>query len=110
VMDHSPQLTAHVLQDVGTAERTGKPLNASQLRQKIKRTCDTDQTGDFECPPEHTATTFITHLMHCGALEKNPETGALTCPIPSFQSYILRRGGLDPAALEQTMNAITRNS
>ncbi len=101
VMDYSPQLTAQVLQKVGTAKRTGETLNTSQLRQKIKSYCDTDLSGNFECPPEHTANTFITHLMHCGALEKNPETGALTCPIPSFQNYILRRGGLDPDALEQ---------
>ena len=100
VMKYSPQLTAQVLQEAGTAERTGKTLNTSQLRQKIKRICDTDSSGDFECPPEYTAGTFITHLMHCGALEENPETGALTCPIPSFQNYILRRGGLDPSALE----------
>ncbi|MCY4303710.1 MAG: ATP-binding protein [Aestuariivita sp.] len=100
VMDYSPQLTAQVLQEVGTAERAGKPLNTSQLRQKIQNTCDTNPSGNFECPPEHTAGTFITHLMHCGALEKNPETGMLTCPIPSFQNYILRRGELDPTALE----------
>ena len=96
VMDYSPSLTAQLLKDVGTAHRTGQPLNISQLRQKIKSTCDTDPSGTFECHPDHTAHSFITHLIHCGALEKNPETGTLSCPIPSFQSYILRRGGIDP--------------
>lgn len=96
-MNFSPQFTAQVLHDVGAAERTGRPLDARQLRQKIRVYRDTDQAGNFEYPPGQTAPAFITHLIHCGALEENPETGALTCPIPSFQSYILRRGGLDPA-------------
>ena len=104
VMKYSPQLTAQILQEVGKAERTGKLLNTSQLRQRIKAYCDTDPLGNFEYPPEHTANTFITQLMHCGALTENPATGVLTCPIPSFQNYILRRGGLDPASLEQTLN------
>ena len=104
VMNYSPQLTAQVLKDVGAAQCTRNPLNASQLRQKIKTYCDTSPSGMFECPPEQTAGTFITHLMHCGALEENPETGGLSCSIPSFQNYILQRGGLDPAALEQTLN------
>ena len=107
VMDYSPSLTAQVLKDVGIAHRMGQPLNTNQLRQIITHAGDTDSSGTFECPPDHTANSFITHLIHCGALEKNPETGGLSCPIPSFQSYILRRGGIDPAALEPTVDGNT---
>ncbi|MCY4301400.1 MAG: hypothetical protein OXC68_06655 [Aestuariivita sp.] len=95
-MKYSPKLTGQVLYDVGAAVGIGESLNASQLRNTIKSYCENDKTGDFECPPGQTYATFITHLIHCGALEEDPDTGALTCPIPSFQSYILRRGGKDP--------------
>ena len=107
LMDYSPSLTAQVLKDVGTAHRTGQLLNTNQLRQTIIRAGDTDPSGTFECPPDHTANSFITHLIHCGALEKNPETGGLSCPIPSFQSYILRRGGIDPITLEPAVDQDT---
>ncbi len=99
VMKYSPKLTGQVLHDVGSAAGTAESLDASQIRQRIRSYCENDQTGDYECPPGQTHATFITHLIHCGALEEDPDTGTLICPIPSFQSYILRRGGKDPSLL-----------
>ncbi len=95
VMDYSPKLTAQILYDVALAEMQGNILNASQIRKKIKSYCESDRTGDFECPPEHTYAEFITHLIHCGALQQDPDNDGILCPIPSFQSYIIARGGFE---------------
>ncbi|MCY4289864.1 MAG: 50S ribosome-binding GTPase [Aestuariivita sp.] len=100
VMKYSSKLTAQVLYEAARAERTGIGLPINQVVDVVE-TYNAAQPGSaWRVPSEESSYTYVTHLMHCGALEENLETGALSCPIPSFQSYILRRGGLDPAALE----------
>ncbi|MCY4288786.1 MAG: ATP-binding protein [Aestuariivita sp.] len=98
-MRYSPKLTGRILYDVGFAERKGTPLDSAVLRKKLTSYCKKDKGGDFEIPPGHTPAEFVTHLVHCGALQETVDGMGLTCPIPSFQSYILRRGGIDPDTL-----------
>ncbi|MCY4304190.1 MAG: hypothetical protein OXC62_05335, partial [Aestuariivita sp.] len=94
-MNYDPRLTAKVLFDVAMAEQTQDCLSSAQLRKNIKSYCEQHETSDFECPPDMTYADFITHLIHCGALRETDDGTTLTCPIPSFQSYIIERGGLE---------------
>ncbi|MCY4303819.1 MAG: ATP-binding protein [Aestuariivita sp.] len=40
-------------------------------------------------PEQHSKLSFVYHLIHQGALAKDPETQSYRCPIPSFQSYLI---------------------
>ncbi len=102
VMKNSSQLTAHVLYEAARAQRTGVGLPVSQVVDVVETYNGAKPGSAWRVPNEESSHSYVAHLIHCGALEENPETGALTCPIPSFQNYILRCGGLDPATLEQT--------
>ena len=106
-MKYSPQLTAQVLYETARAENTRVGLPIIQVVDVVK-TYNGDEPGSaWRVPSEESSHSYVTHLIHCGALEENSETGVLTCLIPSFQNYILRRGGLDLAMLEQTLNEET---
>ncbi len=98
-MRYSPKLTARVLYDVGLAESKGTPLDSATLREKLISYGSEDEGAYLEIPPSHTPAEFVTHLVHCGALQETLDGMGLTCPIPSFQSYILRRGGINPDTL-----------
>ena len=104
VMKYSSQLTAQVLYETACVERTGVGLPISQVVDVVETYNGAKPGSAWRVPSDESSHSYVTHLIHCGALEENPETGALACPIPSFQNYILRRGGLDPSALEQALN------
>ncbi len=97
VMEYSPKLTGKILYDVALAQAKGEFLLPSQVRKNIQSYCQTDTTGEFECPPEYTYVEFVNHLVHCGALQKHPDINidGMICPIPSFQKYIIARAGLE---------------
>ena len=103
VMKYSSKLTAQVLYEAARADRTGVGLPISQVVDVVETYNGAEPGSAWRVPSEESSHSYVTHLIHCGALEENPETGGLTCPIPSFQNYILCRGGLDPAELEQNV-------
>ncbi len=93
------KLVGRVMFAVGTAQAEGKGLRIDEIHQTIKTLSDHNATGDYDLPEGVSPQSFVTHLIHCGALQDDPDTGHLTCPIPSFQRYIITRGGLDPDQL-----------
>ncbi|MCY4288113.1 MAG: 50S ribosome-binding GTPase [Aestuariivita sp.] len=103
-MKLSRQLTAHIMKTVAHVQKEGKTIQFDDMLNIADKYTKRDIPFGWRLPEGETPQSYVTHLMHCGALEENPDTGALTCPIPSFQNYILRRGGLDPAALEHTLD------
>ncbi|MCY4202383.1 MAG: hypothetical protein OXD38_07180, partial [Aestuariivita sp.] len=100
VMNYSPKLTAQVLYEAARAEHAGVGLTLSQVVDVVETYSGTEPGSAWRVPSEEPAHSYVTHLLHSGALAENPESGVVICPIPSFQNYILRRGGLDPASLE----------
>ncbi|MCY4288780.1 MAG: hypothetical protein OXC63_09330, partial [Aestuariivita sp.] len=106
VMKYSSKLTAQVLYEAARAERTGVGLPISQVVDVVETYNGAEPGSAWRVPREESSHSYVTHLIHCGALEENPETGALICPIPSFQNYILRRGGLDPADVEPRQRSL----
>ncbi|MCY4153136.1 MAG: ATP-binding protein [Aestuariivita sp.] len=96
----SCKLVGRVMVDVTRAFREGDGLTFGQVVDAVDRSNGHEPGSEWTLPEDMNARSYVTHLIHCGALEENPETWSLTCPIPSFQSYIGRRGGLDPATLE----------
>jgi len=106
VMVASCKLAGHVMLDVTYAERAEDGLTFGQVVDAVTTYNGAKPGSEWTLPEDMNAPAYVTHLIHCGALQRrsmNPSDHAFTCPIPSFQSYILRRGGLDPAALDQTL-------
>ncbi len=51
------------------------------------------------------ARTFLNHLLHQGTLIEG-EDGKYTCPIPSFRSFLMEKGGKPPRLEDQTPNLL----
>ncbi|MCY4006272.1 MAG: ATP-binding protein [Rhodobacteraceae bacterium] len=95
-MKLSRQLTAHIVKTVAGGQKEWKTIQYDDILNVADKYTKNDIPFGWRLPEGETPQSYVTHLIHCGALEENPETGALACPIPSFQSYILRRGGGEP--------------
>ena len=84
---------------VGTAQRLGQSLLRDHVVTLVETHAGSEDGAGWRLPQGHDSESYVTHLIHCGALQDDPDTGQLTCPIPSFQRYIITRGGLDPDQL-----------
>ena len=51
---------------------------------------------DWSLPPGHSAHSFLEHLVHRGALQKDG-AGRFVCPIPSFRGFLIDEG-MEPGA------------
>ncbi len=94
-MTFSRKLVARIMLEVGKAQIEGQILQEDDIRSRIRSFSEQDLDGQFELPEGFSPQDFVTHLIHCGALQEDPDNHGMRCPIPSFQSYIIRRGGLD---------------
>ncbi|MCY4152356.1 MAG: hypothetical protein OXE94_09010 [Aestuariivita sp.] len=92
-------LTTKIMHDVAQAEAKGAPMSLETIIQKVDEACDRTKGTPYRIPRGYNEGTFVTHIIHCGALQETDDGAGLTCPIPSFQNYILRRGGIDPDLL-----------
>ncbi len=95
----SRKLVGRVMFAVGKAQVEGKGLQIDEIRRTIKTLNDHNAAGDYDLPEGFSPQSFVTHLIHCGALQMDSNSQSLSCPIPSFQRYIITRGGLDPDQL-----------
>ncbi len=100
----SRKLVGRVMFEVGKAQAEGRGLRIDEICKTIKALNEHDAEGNYELPEGFSPQGFVTHLVHCGALQEDPDNDSMTCPIPSFQRYIIARGGLDP---DQLPNALT---
>ncbi len=95
----SRKLVGRVMFAVGKAQRLGQSLPRDHVVTLVETHAESEDGAGWRLPQGHDSESYVTHLIHCGALQDDPDTGLLTCPIPSFQSYIITRGGLDPDQL-----------
>ncbi|MCY4287807.1 MAG: hypothetical protein OXC63_04375 [Aestuariivita sp.] len=98
-MARAAALTTKIMHDVAQAEAKGAPMSLETIIQKVDEACDRTKGTPYRIPRGYNEGTFVTHIIHCGALQETDDGAGLTCPIPSFQNYILRRGGIDPDLL-----------
>ncbi len=54
------------------------------------------QEEDCELPEGMSAKGFLQNLVHRGALQERSD-GTFHCPIPSFRTYLVEAGGLEPS-------------
>ena len=98
-MDISRKLVARVMCDVGRAQAVGQGLRIDDIHATIRSLSEYGPPNNLKLPEGFSPESFTTHLIHCGALQVNSNR-SLACPIPSFQSYIIRQGELDPDQLQ----------
>ncbi len=90
-MRRSNVLIAHVLKCLKDG------MNESRVLGLIEES-EEDEAGR-RLPKGMDAEGFMDHLVHQGALEKSVDDApSLRCPIPSFRTYLIRAGGLEPDA------------
>ena len=95
----SRKLVGRVMFELGKSRMEGQHTTIGQVIDWVDAYADSGASREWRIPKGHDAESYVTHLIHCGALQDDPDTGQLTCPIPSFQRYIITRGGLDPDQL-----------
>ncbi|MYB35580.1 MAG: ATP-binding protein [Gammaproteobacteria bacterium] len=98
-MTFARKLVAQLMLEVGKAQIEGQILQEDEIRNRVRIFIEQDLSGNYELPDGFSPQGFVKHLIHCGALQEDPHNHGMSCPIPSFQSYIIRRGGLDPRQL-----------
>ncbi|MCY4302592.1 MAG: ATP-binding protein [Aestuariivita sp.] len=94
----SCKLVGRVMLEVARTERRGAGLTFGQVKDVVETYKGHDTSSEWRLPKNHDEETYVTHLIHCGALQRqstDPDDHVLTCPIPSFQSYIIGRGGFE---------------
>lgn len=105
VMKRARSLTIKIIWDVAKADAAGKGLSLEDVIEKVDEACNPEQGGTYCMPRGYKEETFVIHLIHCGALDEDPDSGVLTCPIPNFQNYVLHRRGKDPSLLRLPCNS-----
>ncbi len=110
VMKRAQSLTTTIMWNIAKANAAGEGLSLEDAIKKVNEACDPEQRETYRMPRGYNEETFITHLIHCGAVDEDPDSGILSCPIPSFQNYILRRGGKDPSLLPSPCNGRNKTS
>ncbi|MCY4304505.1 MAG: hypothetical protein OXC62_06975 [Aestuariivita sp.] len=96
VMVASRKLVGRVMLEVANADIKGKGLTFGQVVDAVEAYKESAPGSEWRVPPGKNDTTYVTELIHCGALQRrsmDPDDRTLICPIPSFQSYIIQQGG-----------------
>ena len=91
----SRKLVGRVMLDVSRAECAGNGLTFGQVVDAVDTYNGAQPGSEWTLPDNMNARSYVIHLTHCGALQRrsmDPSDHTLSCPVPSFQSYILRRG------------------
>ena len=101
-MARSRKLVGRVMLEVRNAELEGRVLQEDDIQETIRSLTDKGSHLNFRLPDGFSPESFTTHLIHSGALQEDSDNGSMTCPIPSFQNYIITRGGLDPNQLGES--------
>ncbi len=92
-MTSSDCLVATIMSRVPGSLESGRTMSISTLVGLIDRTVK--DTAGWRLPKDLDADGFVGHFIHRGALHIGRDK-TLYCPIPSFRSYLVQAGGLDP--------------
>ena len=98
----SRKLVGRVMFAVGKARIEGQKKTIGQVIDLVDEYAESEASSEWRIPKGHDSESYVTHLIHCGALQEDPDNDSMTCPIPSFQRYIITRGGLDPNQLPKS--------
>ena len=96
----SRKLVGRVMFEVGKARIDDQQTTLGQVIDLVDEFTDSGTSSEWRIPTGHNAESYVMHLIHCGALQMDSNSRSLSCPIPSFQSYIIRQGDLDPNQLQ----------
>ncbi|MCY4261061.1 MAG: hypothetical protein OXC91_12475, partial [Rhodobacteraceae bacterium] len=98
-MEFSRLLAGRVMFEFGKAGIEGQPITIGQVADLVDEYAESGASSEWRIPKGHNSESYVTHLIHCGALQVDSDNYSVTRPIPSFQRYIIERGGLDPDRL-----------
>ncbi len=97
-MTASCKLVGRVMLAVDKANSDGAGKTFGEIKDLVTMYQGHQPGSEWMMPGGYDENLFVTHLIHCGVLQRrsmNPDDHVMTCPIPSFQSYIIKRGGFD---------------
>ncbi len=94
-MEASRKLTAHIMKTVAQAQKDGKTIQFDNVVDIAGKYTKSDRSSGWKVPEGETPYSYVTHLVHCGALQRTLNPRTMTCPIPSFQTYIIQQGESD---------------
>ncbi|MXX91112.1 MAG: ATP-binding protein [Boseongicola sp. SB0677_bin_26] len=92
-MSRSKHLVASVMRRVSGPDDPGRGIDVVDLLGAIEQSIE-DSPG-HRLPEGMRAEDFLQHLTHQGALHESVDK-SFRCPIPSFRTYLIEAGGLDP--------------
>ena len=101
-IDKTKHLVAKVMQQV-----TAHPCGIDEV-ESIVLALDQQAPHDpalrsASLPEEMNASEYVNHMIHRGLLQKfttGEINSVVTCPTPSFATYVMQRGGIDPEPQE----------
>ncbi|MCY4305136.1 MAG: hypothetical protein OXC62_10240, partial [Aestuariivita sp.] len=94
-MDLSRKLTAHIMKTVARVQKEGKTIQFDDIVNITSQYTKNNIPFGWRLPEGETPPSYVTHLVHCGALQRTLNSKTMTCPIPSFQNYIIQQGESD---------------
>ncbi|MCY4300180.1 MAG: hypothetical protein OXC68_00390 [Aestuariivita sp.] len=100
-MVSSRKLVGRVMLEVAKAGHDGAFFKHDQIVGLVEKFAEEGDEPGWRIPKPHDSFSYVTHLVHCGVLQQDTDTFSMTCPIPSFQRYIVEMGGFEvPLELE----------
>ncbi|MCY4287617.1 MAG: AAA family ATPase [Aestuariivita sp.] len=96
-MAASRKLVGSVMLELAREAQDGRFLKLDEIVALVENFSMGENEPAYRIPKPYDSHGYVNHLIHCGALQRrsmSPDDHTLTCPIPSFQSYIVEMGGL----------------
>jgi len=100
-MESSRKLLAAVLMEVGRKQNNNERFFFDEVKDAVIKHENKDTGSGWQIPEGLNAQSYLQHLIRRGVLQKDSRSESYVCPIPSFQSYLIKQGGLDPENLNE---------
>ncbi|MCY4305288.1 MAG: hypothetical protein OXC62_11030 [Aestuariivita sp.] len=98
VIDESSKLAGRVMLEIAKREQMGLFFKKDEIVGLVEKFSEENNEPGWRIPKTKDSVSYVTELIHCGALQSqsmDTYDRIVTCPIPSFQSYIIKQGGFD---------------
>ncbi len=90
-MESSRKILGAVMTFVENMEKNGTQLFLSDIEEILYRTFRNGESKPWKLPDGYNSQSYVRHLIHQGALQRDHITKSYVCPIPSFQSYLIEQ-------------------
>ncbi len=102
-MEDSMKLLGAVMTNVRDFQLKNKMLYRTEIHDMITNNVKRfKQRGSaWRLPESHNEKTYVQHLIHQGILQKDPTTKSYVCPIPSFQTRLIRQANFTPEDFDE---------